>query len=553
MMNPQRVGNENVVDDIGKATETTLPKAFELKDTAAKGPFPHLFNTVENQHHIGLILDTRYYSPETMRPPEREQFLEWHEDMVRKNIEFDFQWEIVSYCRNDVDILRWACLAFRKIFLDRGKKLGYIVMEKWECFFDRKLQDNQPMRDFLANHSMLETEPLDPREAFFGGYTENIVTRCDIMGTEKLRRRMLLVPVCAKDGLFSARSPGRIRGRRMFCLDCCCETFSQSPCTHDNPAGREFEGTWVSCELRKAIEKGYSIRSVSEIWKYKISQYDPSTLLGGMFAGYINCFLQLKQEASGWLAECTDDEEAKERYLREYEKTEGIVLDRNNIARSNLPNTEVVKTREHFMSLLTSPEHEITNILPVNDKVLYVSWRLRQEALVPSATTSVVIAAYTAQARLKFTGDPNEYKPRTGNFLGDMTNELESYGQGSYIESFVSGGPKFYAYVVRTPQDKIHEVCKVKGITLNFETSKYINFSSIKNLLVTNKIPIDENEEEKKEDARKTSINLRFRAIHRTWFHDIVTRDESKSCVPVLLKRRFDDTGPSVPCGYVVA
>ncbi|EFN77047.1 hypothetical protein EAI_01299 [Harpegnathos saltator] len=64
-------------------------------------------------------------------------------------------------------------------------------------------------------------------------------------------------------------------------------------------------------------------------------------------------------------------------------------------------------------------------------------------------------------------------------------------------------------------------------------------------------IPTDENEEEKKEDARKTSINLRFRAIRRTAFHDIVTRDKSKSCVLVLLKRRFDDT--SVPYGYVVA
>ncbi|KYN27475.1 hypothetical protein ALC57_03138, partial [Trachymyrmex cornetzi] len=193
--------------------------------------------------------------------------------------------------------------------------------------------------------------------------------------------------------------------------------------------------------------------------------------------------------------ECGDnDDDAKERYLREYEKTEGIVLDRNNITRNsglgsvaklclnsfwgkfgqrtNLPNTEIVKSYQRLMTLLTSPEHEITDILPVNNEVIFVSWRLREEAVASSPMTNVVIAANTtALARLKLydylekldkrvlyydtdsciylsTGEPNEYEPRTGNFLGDMTDELESYGRGSYIESFVSGGQKFYSYIV---------------------------------------------------------------------------------------------------------
>lgn len=146
--------------------------------------------------------------------------------------------------------------------------------------------------------------------------------------------------------------------------------------------------------------------------------------------------------------------------------------------RTNLPKTEVVKSYQRLSILLTSPEYEITSILPVNDEVIYVSWRLREESVEASPITNVVIAAYTtAQARLKLyeylelldrrvlyydtdsciyvsSGDPEEYEPRTGNFLGDMTDELESYGHGSYIESFVSGGPKFYAYVVRTPEDR---------------------------------------------------------------------------------------------------
>jgi len=54
-----------------------------------------------------------------MKPADREQFLTWYEEMTRKNVIFYFQREIVQYCRNDVDIFRRACMAFRKIFLER--------------------------------------------------------------------------------------------------------------------------------------------------------------------------------------------------------------------------------------------------------------------------------------------------------------------------------------------------------------------------------------------------------------------------------------------------
>ncbi|KYN41550.1 hypothetical protein ALC56_04013 [Trachymyrmex septentrionalis] len=95
--------------------------------------------------------------------------------------------------------------------------------------------------------------------------------------------------------LFHPVLPYRVQSKLLFGLcRSCCETFSQAECTHDLPADREF---------------------------------------GGLFAEYINSFLKLKQEASGWPSECLDDE-SKEQYLREYEKTEGIVLDKNNIARN---------------------------------------------------------------------------------------------------------------------------------------------------------------------------------------------------------------------------
>ena len=63
-----------------------------------------------------------------------------------------------------------------------------------------------------------------------------------------------------------------------------------------------------------------------------------------------------------------------------------------------------------------------------------------------------------------------------GNFLSDMTDELKSYDRNSYIDSFVSDDPKFYAYIVHTPKRHTHEICKIKSITFNYKNSLILNF-----------------------------------------------------------------------------
>jgi hypothetical protein len=57
--------------------------------------------------------------------------------------------------------------------------------------------------------------------------------------------------------------------------------------------------------------------------------------------------------------------------------------------------------------------------------------RLRQSVLYCD-TDSVVYVQKTAEPP----------KVAIGNYLGDLTDELEEYGSGSYIDEFVSGGPK---------------------------------------------------------------------------------------------------------------
>ena len=46
--------------------------------------------------------------------------------MSRSNFDFNFKQEIIKYCRNDVDILRRVCMAFKKIFLGRGDVCSFI-------------------------------------------------------------------------------------------------------------------------------------------------------------------------------------------------------------------------------------------------------------------------------------------------------------------------------------------------------------------------------------------------------------------------------------------
>ncbi|KYN29458.1 hypothetical protein ALC57_01096, partial [Trachymyrmex cornetzi] len=67
------------------------------------------------------LLDLKYYSTCYMQSDERERFLLWYNEAKRSNYVFHFMKEIVSYCKNDVMILRRACLTFRKMFNKCGK------------------------------------------------------------------------------------------------------------------------------------------------------------------------------------------------------------------------------------------------------------------------------------------------------------------------------------------------------------------------------------------------------------------------------------------------
>ena len=73
-------------------------------------------------------------------------------------------------------------------------------------------------------------------------------------------------------------------------------------CVHESTAQISLTSTWVLVEVRLAIQKGYQVIDIMEVYEYEVTIYDPHTREGGRFADYINTFLKLKAETSGYTA-----------------------------------------------------------------------------------------------------------------------------------------------------------------------------------------------------------------------------------------------------------
>ncbi len=107
------------------------------------------------------------------------------------------------------------------------------------------------------------------------------------------------------------------------------EDQCNTDCTHTDQE-RMLRAMWVTLEVQKALECGYELIETEVVWHWKDQAvYEPITK-EGLFTDYIDRFLKLKQEASGWPAWCKTVEE-KEDYMRSYFENEGIQLDEENI------------------------------------------------------------------------------------------------------------------------------------------------------------------------------------------------------------------------------
>ena len=175
----------------------------------------------------------------------------------------------------------------------------------------------------------------------------------------------------------------------------CVETKQQSPCRH-NDEQRALQGTWVSDEILKSLSIGYKVIEIHSVWHFdQKEQYDPASKTGGLFSEYINTFLKLKQESSGFPSWCSKPEDV-ETYVREYYEREGILLDKSKIEKNpglralaklmlnsfwgkfgqrlNMPETAIIHEPAKLYELLQAKDTIINNINFINDDVAEVKF-----------------------------------------------------------------------------------------------------------------------------------------------------------------------------------
>ena len=426
------------------------------------------------------------------------------------------------------------------------------VKSIWECRWKKLVEENEEIKRVVSQ--LERVDPLVPREAFFGGRTgavslyyhvgsgeqihymdvtslypwvnktckyplghPDIYTRVSVQDFSEYFG-LAKVDILPPPDLFHPVLPFRCGGKLTFPLCAACvKTQQQVPmlertplCDH-SPEQRLLRGTWCTPEINKAMRMGYELKAVHEVWHFQDSA-------SGLFAEYVNTWLKIKTEASGWPAKCTTEEE-KEDYIRRFEAREGIPLDYGAIKknpglkataklmlnsfwgkfgqRENLPQTEQCTTPQELFNITEDDTKKVQEIRFCSEDVIEVIFKNKEEAIVPSNKTNVFVAAFTTcHARLKlysylerlnqqvlyYDTDSVIYKwkeglPRieTGDFLGDMKNEVE----GDYIEEFVSGGAKNYGY--KTAGGKVE--CKVRGFTLNVRGKTVLNYDTMKKLV----------------------------------------------------------------------
>ena len=251
------------------------------------------------------------------------------------------------------------------------RQRGCDVKIMWECDWDQDVKTNPELRQFLDTLELVE--PLQPRNAFFGGRTNAVKLHhvADRRVGEKIKYidvtslypwvnktqeypvrhptvlvnpddqdihhyfGMVKVDILPPQGLYHPVLPHRHKGKLTFPLcQACMEEEMTKPlleksclCRH-TPQQRMLRGEWCTPEIQKAVEVGYTLIKIHEV-----HHFPPEQRQKGLFADYVNTWLKIKQESAGYPAWVTTPLD-KTMYVQRYKQREGIDLDPNLIVKN---------------------------------------------------------------------------------------------------------------------------------------------------------------------------------------------------------------------------
>ena len=501
---------------------------------------------------------------------------------------------------------------------DALRTAGYHVKVMWECQWDELCKTNPFVKNFISDLKLVE--PLEPRQAFFGGRTGAVALHAVAGEGEEIRYvdvtslypwvnknsvypighpsiftnprnqdindyfGLATVDVLPPTNLFHPVLPVRSDNKLTFPLCSACVKIEQmnpmlsrsSTCCHTIEE-RTLRGTWTTPEIQKAFQKGYKVVKIYEVWHFA-----PNQRREGLFAQYVNTFLRLKQEASGWPTEVGDDPEKRQDYIANYLRHENIQLDPENVEknpgkrataklmmnsfwgkfgeRQNKPKTVTITSPSQLYPYLFLDNFSLRNLRICTDDVMEIVFTEVQDNVVPSVKTNIFIACFTtAWARLKlyealdvlqekvlyydtdsviYRWKPNGPELSLGQYLGQFTNELDD--PSDYITEFISGGAKNYGYVTKHGKT----ACKVRGFTLNVRGKEVLNFETMKKNILSE---LNDPQEERRVIKVTNPNHFKRDTTHKS----IKLVNQAKLYGLVFDKRVIDpETKISYPFGY---
>ncbi|XP_044161370.1 uncharacterized protein LOC122946097 isoform X2 [Bufo gargarizans] len=447
-----------------------------------------------------------------------------------QDVAFEFFW---CFCKNNdgKDVLKSHYCQTYQNFLTKKQYLlrcGFTVRAIWEHEWNKILEKDGDLQDFL--HKKKAPTSLQARDALYGGITETITLYRKAGPGETIHHYQYtgLYPFVSKTkrypvghpeiilekfgpfsqyfgiakvkiypprGLFFPVLPMKIYEKVLYTLCYTCAVNLQGqPCSHSDEE-RSLTGTWCTIELQMAVEKGYRIGHIYEIWNF------PNTT-DELFAPYINLHRRDHQEALGYPSWCTDDNKKKQ-YIDAFLEKEGIQLRadcimadlaKRNLSdlfinslwgkfgqRSNLPQTSIVTDPDELFRYVFQPSYDVSVLNFIDDETAAVNWRFTKGHHMASKNANVVIASFTmAHARLQrfrlldrlqerclyydadsviFVSKDGEWNPPLGDHLGELTSKVPN---GTHITEFTLVGLDTYSYRL----DSGEAIFKVKGLTL---------------------------------------------------------------------------------------
>ena len=424
---------------------------------------------------------------------------------------------------------------------DTIKNAGYNHVSTYEC----QLTKNKDFQKFAKNFTQEIVEPLNPRHAFYGGWTnamkllynfkENECGRyvdfCSLYPTVQYYQKypighptkifnpekhdrswygLIKCKMIAPRKLYHAVLPQRIKvdnyEKLIFTL-CkrCAETRNQNKCDHSDNE-RSFIGTWTTDEVNEAIKKGYKVLETYEVWNFDKTSDD-------LFKGYIRRFMKIKLESSKYDFKTKEEEtnfklkikESLDIDIEKFEFNAGLrsisKLCLNSLwgkfgQRSNMSQTKYVTEVSEFYEILLDDKLDNTNFQFINDDMVQMTYNFKDQFVDNSKNTNIYIACFTtSHARLMLYNKLDYLKEKVLYFDTDsiiyVDDGTKTVKTGDMLGDMTNelSGEKITNFTSTGPKsysfkygDK-NEKSAIKGFTLYHENSSILNHNSMSKIV----------------------------------------------------------------------